>query len=171
MATATTRMMSSEWARKTGDSKLFVKAVENFLRRWGYNETDGRVYAYLLLSGKPLTIGELSEELGISRSAVSVSLRRLLENYLVTYQKKGRTKYFSAVPAFLEKFLQQPKEMLEREVLPLEETLKKMIEESGDPEERAHLEGILKDVLTLDCVLRRLIKIGFETECNSNDGS
>ncbi|WP_297475665.1 ArsR family transcriptional regulator [Thermococcus sp.] len=153
------------WTGSQENRRRFVEIVGAFLKRWGYDGTDGRVYGLLLLMDRPVTIAELSRELGLSRSAVSTSLKRLSRDYLVRYQKKGRVKYFSAVPAFLEKFLQQPREILEREVLPLEEIVREMMAESKDPVRKVNLEEILRDLEALDCVLRRIIRLESKTEC------
>jgi len=139
------------------ESRKFIHTVAQLMGRWGYTHTDGKIYAHLLLKNRPVTINELAEETGLSRSSVSTSLSRLVRDYLVTYRKEGKTKYFSAVPAFLEKFLQQPKEMLEREVLPLEEIVKALME--GSPEGREHFMAILDDLQRLECVLRRVIEL------------
>ena len=96
---------------------------------------------------------------------MSVSLSRLTRDYLVTYRKEGKTKYFSAVPAFLEKFLQQPKDILEREVRPLKEVVGSLMENS-EGEERVRFESILSDLSTLECVLERIIELEErESEC------
>lgn len=143
------------WTGSQENRRRFVEIVGAFLKRWGYDGTDGRVYGMLLLMDRPVTIAELSRELGLSRSAVSTSLKRLSRDYLVRYQKKGRVKYFSAVPAFLEKFLQQPREILEREVLPLEEIVERFMESPGGE----HFGPVMEDLKGLECVLKRVIEL------------
>ncbi|WP_297419937.1 ArsR family transcriptional regulator [Thermococcus sp.] len=162
---AVARTVMAGWGGTQEDCKRFMEIVGAFLRRWGYDGTDGRVYGLLLLMDRPATIAELSRELGLSRSAVSMSLKRLSRDYLIRYQKRGRVKYFSAVPAFLEKFLQQPKDILERDVIPLEDIVRKMIVRSDDPARKANLGEILRDLTTLDCVLRKIIKLEYEAKC------
>ncbi|WP_297461477.1 ArsR family transcriptional regulator [Thermococcus sp.] len=148
------------------DSRQFVEIVAQLLSRWGYTHTDGRIYGHLLLSDRPLTISELAEATNLSRSSVSVSLSRLTRDYLVTYRKEGKTKYFSAVPAFLEKFLQQPRDILEREVRPLKDIVSQLAERTDSEEARARFEDILKDLSVLECVLRRIIELEEqESEC------
>ena len=148
------------------DSRQFVEIVAQLLSRWGYTHTDGRIYGHLLLSDRPLTISELAEATNLSRSSVSVSLSRLTRDYLVTYRKEGKTKYFSAVPAFLEKFLQQPRDILEREVRPLKDIVSQLAERTDSEEARTRFEDILKDLSVLECVLRRIIELEEqESEC------
>ena len=150
------------------ERRKFLEIVERIMVRWGYTATDGKVYALLLLSNRPMTITELAKETGLSRSSISVSLNRLVREYFVTCRREGKTKYFTAVPAFLEKFLRQPKEILEREVRPLEEIVKSMIEKSDD-DMKPRLEAILDDLKKLECVLELIIRVEEEeSECLTN---
>ena len=142
------------------DSKReFMKLVEKLLTRWEYSHVDAKVYALLLLSDRPLTISELAEGTGLSRSSISTSLSRLTREYMVDVRKEGRTKYFTARPLFLEKFLEQPKIILEREVLPLEDVLRRMLDEADSEEKRRKLEDILKNLRFLEYALLRLIEV------------
>jgi len=136
----------------------FIELVERIMVRWGYTATDGKVYAILLLSDRPMTIAELAKETGLSRSSISVALSRLVREYFVVCRREGRTKYFTAAPAFLKEFLRQPKEVLEREVRPLEKIVESMIEKSDD-KMRSRLEAILDDLKKLECVLERIIHL------------
>lgn len=45
--------------------------------RWGINRTVGQIYAILFLSDRPLNAEEIVEQLGVSRSNVSMSLKEL----------------------------------------------------------------------------------------------
>jgi len=153
------------------DIRRFVEIVERLLTRWGYSHTDAKVYAYLLLSEEPLTINDLAELTNLSRSSISVSLSKLTRDYMVSVRKVGKTKYFSPIPAFLEKFLEQPREMLEKEVLPLEAIVEKLLEEAESEEYREKLFGILKDLKNLQCVLEEIIKIETEKlQCLKGEG-
>jgi len=150
------------------ERRKFMEIVERIMVRWGYTATDGKVYALLLLSDRPMTITELAKETGLSRSSISVSLNRLVREYFVTCRREGKTKYFTAVPSFLEKFLRQPKEILEREVRPLEEIVKSMIEKSDD-DMKPRLKAILDDLKKLECVLELIIRVEEEeSECLTN---
>jgi len=136
------------------------------MRRWGYTHTDGRVYAILLLSEEPLTISDLVEATNLSRSSVSASLTRLSRDYLVNVRKNGKIKLFTPIPAFLEKFLNQPKEILEKEVKPLKSLTEVILRESKSQEHKLKLQEVLSDLKTLECVLSKIIKMEEEeTEC------
>ena len=143
--------------RRGQRDRRFIELVERLLERWGYSRTEGKVYAVLLMKARPMTISELAKETGLSRSSISVALSALTRHYLVTYRKEGKTKYFSAVPAFLEKFLQQPREILEREIRPMKEIVEGLMENAGE-EEKAFYMALLEDLSTLECVLEKLIE-------------
>ncbi len=152
--------------------RKFIELVERLLERWGYSRTEGKVYAVLLMKARPITISELVRETGLSRSSISVALSNLARHYLVTYRKEGKTKYFSAIPAFLEKFLQQPREMLEREIRPMKEIIEDLIENSGEDEKTPLYKTLLEDLSTLECVLERLIEFEESEElCLRRDSS
>ncbi|MFA4639834.1 GbsR/MarR family transcriptional regulator [Pyrococcus kukulkanii] len=150
------------------EERKFIEIVERIMVRWGYTSTEGKVYATLLLSSTPMTITELVEKTGLSRSSVSISLTRLSRDYLVTCRKRGRIKYFTASPAFFEKFLHQPKEMLEREIRPLEEIVKSMMRKY-DENMKSKLNAILNDLKKLECVLELIIRVEEESECLTNE--
>ncbi|WP_297499578.1 helix-turn-helix domain-containing protein [Thermococcus sp.] len=144
-------------AGREQEDRRFIELVERLLERWGYSRTEGKVYAVLLMKARPMTISELAKETGLSRSSISVALSSLVREYFATYRREGKTKYFSAVPAFLEKFLQQPRELLEREIRPMEEIVKGLIENAGE-EEKILYRALLEDLSTLECVLERLME-------------
>jgi len=152
--------------RERKETRKFIEIVERMMIRWGYTHTDGKVYALLLLNENPLTINELVELTGLSRSSISTSLSRLARDYLVTVRKKGKTKLFYPIPAFLEKFLKQPKEILEKELKPLKNVTYILMEREQSPEQKIRFEEILFDLNALECVLSEIIKMEEEgLEC------
>ncbi len=150
---------------KEKERHKFVGIVTRIMGRWGYTHTDGKVYAYLLLSNGPMTINELTQVTGLSRSSISTSLSRLERDYLVTVRKEGKTKLFYPIPAFLEKFLKQPKEILEKEVKPLQNIISLMMNQVQSQEQKTRLQEILYDLNALECVLSEIIKMEEESEC------
>lgn len=148
------------------ESRKFIETVERVMVRWGYTHSDGKIYGHLLLSESPLTIFELAELTGLSRSSVSTSLNRLSRDYLVTVRKSGKTKLFTAIPSFLEKFLRQPKETLEKEVRPLKKLTEILIEDTKSQEHKLKLQEILSDLKALECILSKIIEMEeTEAEC------
>lgn len=130
----------------------FAELVERALTRWHYTNTDGKVYAALLLSEEPLTIEEIASRTGLSRSSVSASLSRLVKDYLVTFRRRGKTKLFRAVPGFLEVFLRQPREHLEKEVRPLRVLAERL---SKRKEKLAH---VARDLRRLEEILEHVLE-------------
>lgn len=66
--------------------------------RWGINRTVGQMYALLVLSERPLTADDFTEQLGFSRSNVSMGLKELQSWELVRLQHipNDRKEYYSA---------------------------------------------------------------------------
>ncbi|ASJ02358.1 transcriptional regulator [Thermococcus profundus] len=153
---------------KAKDKTKFVEIIERMLTRWGYGSTEARVYAVLLFHGKPMTISTLAEETGLSRSSISIALSKLTREYLVACRRRGRIKYFTAMPIFLEKFLKIPKDTLEREIKPLKEIVEKLVNEA-DEDRKRQFEGIKKELDVLECILRKIIELEEkESECISS---
>lgn len=137
----------------------FIDLIERIMVRWGYTHTDGRVYGILEVSDHPMNIDELTEETNLSRSSISTSLGRLSKDYFVTVKKQGRVKYFSPVPSFLEKFLDQPKELLDKEVIPLKEITEKVIKKSEDEAYLRKMGELLENLNSLECALNKIIEM------------
>ncbi len=145
--------------------RLFRDLVAQLLRRWGFSYNEAYVYAVLLLSSKPLTIGEVSSITGLSKSAVSTILKKLSSNFMVVTRRKGRIKYFTPRIVFVEKFLEQPREMLEKEVKPLEKIVRELAE-NADEKHRKRLEELLADLERLECILTEINRLEQSLTCN-----
>ncbi len=65
--------------------------------RWGINRTVGQIYALLFLSDRPLNAEEITDQLGFSRSNVSMGLKELQSWNLVRLQHlpDDRRDYFT----------------------------------------------------------------------------
>lgn len=55
-----------------------VVVFENFLHRIGFKRIDGAIFGLLVLASRPLTSEEIENVLGLSQSAVSLSLKNLI---------------------------------------------------------------------------------------------
>jgi len=104
--------------------KIALNIITRILRRWRYNFTEAKVYGILLLSPISLTIMDIASIANLSRSSISTVLSKLVKDYLVHYYMMGKTKYYTAIPALTEIFIKQPRETLEKEVIPLEKIIK-----------------------------------------------
>src|ERR1700758_3125953 len=58
----------------------FVEDVARLLTPWGVPPAAARLYGYLLLCPRPVSLDQITEDLGISKSSASVAAR-LLESY------------------------------------------------------------------------------------------
>ncbi|NBJ69142.1 MULTISPECIES: MarR family transcriptional regulator [Clostridia] len=64
----------------------FTKTIEMF----GFTPLESRLFAYLYLADKPMTLDDMAEALGKSKTAMSTSIRTLADQNLVTrVWKKG----------------------------------------------------------------------------------
>ena len=74
------------------DRNRFVEDVARMLTPWGVPGAAARLYGYLLLCPGPVSLDEITEDLGISKSSASVAAR-LLESYtLARRHREARTK-------------------------------------------------------------------------------
>lgn len=81
----------------------FVKTIELF----DLTPLEARVFAYLYVDGKPLTLDDMSEALGKSKTSMSTSVRGLLELNLVTrvWKKGVRKDLYQANTHLFKQFL------------------------------------------------------------------
>ncbi len=141
------------------EKRRFIEIISRMMGRWGYNHTDGKVYSILLLSEKPLTINELTEMSNSSRTTISTSLSRLVRDYRVAVRKRGKTKLFFPISSLLDRFLEQPREILERDVIPLEKIIKNIISREKAENKVGRLVEILKDIEKSESILKEIIGI------------
>jgi DNA-binding transcriptional regulator GbsR (MarR family) len=78
-------------------AQRFVAHFGEMGSRWGINRTVGQIYALLFVSQRALNADEIAEELGFSRSNVSMGLKELSGWSLVRLQHLSgdRREYFS----------------------------------------------------------------------------
>ena len=67
------------------DERRFVEDVARLLTPWGVPPVAARLYGHLLLSSRPVSLDEITEALGISKSSASVAAR-LLESYRLAHR-------------------------------------------------------------------------------------
>ena len=142
-----------------GKKKRFVELVEKIMVRWGYTNTEGRIYGILLLSEKPLTIVDLLKLTDLSRTSISTSLKRLVGDDLVNVKREKRIKYFSPNPMFTEKFMKQPRELLNKEIIPLVKILEELSAKAKSEEYKEKLMRMEEDLKNLESLLKIFIKI------------
>lgn len=75
-----------------------IRALEKTAKLYGFNESYAHVYGTLYFEGE-MTLDELSEETGLSKSTVSRCMSKIEDMYLAHSRKKeghGKTKFYSA---------------------------------------------------------------------------
>ncbi len=118
----------------------------------------GEIKAYLtLLELGPTKVGKVIEKSKLASSAVHNSLNALVEKGLVSYIKKGKIKFYQAVPAQqLMSFIEDKKKRV-LQILPELELKQKLAEEKQEAEIFEGIKGIM-------AMLNRLIEDGEKGE-------
>ncbi|MDE2048626.1 MAG: GbsR/MarR family transcriptional regulator [Betaproteobacteria bacterium] len=107
--------------------------------RWGINRTVGQIYALLYVSAQPLNADEIAEQLGFSRSNVSMGLKELESWSLVRllHQPGDRREYFTAPDDVWAIFRTLAEERRKREVDPTLTMLRgALMEAAATPEDQ-----------------------------------
>lgn len=119
--------------------------------RWGINRTVGQIYALLFASSKPLNADEIAEQLVISRSNVSMSLKELQSwRLLRTSRQPGdRRDYFSTPDDVWQIFKTLAEERQRREVEPTLSMLRDaLLRPPQSPEDR-HAQERMREMYEL----------------------
>ncbi len=103
--------------KKTGPGDVLLEdAVDTFIQGAGkissvllgmINRVGGQIYALLFLSDEPLSLDEISDKLGVSKSNISINVRMLEEYGLVrkVWVKGSRKDYYAAERSYPKKVL------------------------------------------------------------------
>ena len=96
------------------DERRFVEDVARLLMPWGVPPVAARLYGYLLLRPRPVSLDQITEELGISKSSASVAAR-LLESYTLArrHHESGTKRALYAVADDYEVMIQQQNRLLD----------------------------------------------------------
>jgi len=95
---------------------LLEEAVDTFIQGGGkissvllgmINRVGGQIYALLFLSDEPMSLDEISDKLGVSKSNISINVRMLEEYGLVrkVWVKGSRKDYYAAERSYPKKVL------------------------------------------------------------------
>ena len=129
----------SEKLGEIGPRERVIKAFEQAARLYNFNDSYARLYGVLYFEGE-MTLDELSDETGFSKSTVSRGMNKLEDLYLVQSRKKegmGKTRFFSAEEDLESAFMKMMENEGEREIEIMKEALgkaEKEMEENGDDE-------------------------------------
>ncbi|MDD2731218.1 MAG: helix-turn-helix domain-containing protein [bacterium] len=155
--------MKTKPAKREEGDKLLDEAVEVFIQGAGkvssallgmINRVGGQIYALLFLSEEPLSLDEIGERLGVSKSNISINIRMLEEYSLVrkVWVKGSRKDYYAAERTYPKKvisdFLTKIMGTLTDAITTIERTRAKVTEAkvSLPKENRARAEFLLGQV-------------------------
>jgi len=93
--------------------RQFVEDVARLLMPWGVPAVAARLYGYLLLCPRPVSLDQITEDLGISKSSASVAAR-LLESYELAHRHRepGTKRALYAVADDYEAMIRQQNQLL-----------------------------------------------------------
>lgn len=96
------------------DERRFIEDVARLLTPWGVPTVAARLYGYLLLRPNPVSLDQITEDLGISKSSASVAAR-LLESYTLArrHSELGTKRALYAVADDYEAMMQQQNRLLD----------------------------------------------------------
>jgi len=91
-----------------------VEDVARLLVPWGVPLVAARLYGYLLLCPRPVSLDRITEDLGISKSSASVAAR-LLESYTLScrHREQGTKRALYAVADDYEAMIRQQNRLLD----------------------------------------------------------
>jgi predicted transcriptional regulator len=92
----------------------FMEDVARLLVPWGVPPVAARLYGYLLLRPHPVSLDQITEDLGISKSSASVAAR-LLESYTLArrHREPGTKRALYAVADDYEVMIRQQNRLLD----------------------------------------------------------
>jgi hypothetical protein len=92
----------------------FVEDVARLLTPWGVPPAAARLYGYLLLCPRPVSLDQITEDLEISKSSASVAAR-LLESYTLArrHSEPGTKRALYAVADDYEAMIRQQNRLLD----------------------------------------------------------
>ncbi len=117
--------------------------------RWGINRTVGQIYALLVFSEAALSAEQISQQLGFSRSNVSMGLKELQAWELVTLRHRpgDRKDYFTVPEDLWEIARTLVRKRRKRELEPTAAMLREALSSSGETD--GHVQQRMRDALEL----------------------
>jgi len=96
------------------DERRFAEDVARLLIPWGVPPVAARLYGYLMLRPRPVSLDQITEDLGISKSSASVAAR-LLESYTLAHRhgEPGTKRALYAVADDYEAMIRQQNQLLD----------------------------------------------------------
>lgn len=136
-----------------------IRGLAKLVKRLGFSEGYGVIYAHLLLSDRPLTVKEIAERTGYSQSAVAAYLMILHKAYLVDRMKYGASYAYRAKLDYIGRYKEMVRELLERDLVPLIKNMEKTVEKAEDSSKREHLRSVLNELKKIETFVRKVLNI------------
>jgi len=128
--------------------QAFVLHFGEMGSRWGINRTVGQIYALLYLSPQPLCADDIVEQLGFSRSNVSMGLKELQSWNLVRHMHlpDDRRDYFNTPDDVWQIVRTLVEERKKREVDPTLSMLRELLMQKPGSAEERHAQSRMKEM-------------------------
>jgi DNA-binding transcriptional regulator GbsR (MarR family) len=96
----------------------FIQGIVRMSDLFGLNRFTVQLYAFLYLTGRPVSLDEIVEELGVSKGNVSVNIRELEKWGAVkkTWVKGSRKDYYEAEPDIKKVFSNKLKSAIQKRI-------------------------------------------------------
>ncbi|KAF0814404.1 HTH-type transcriptional repressor OpcR [Andreprevotia sp. IGB-42] len=129
-------------------NERFVLHFGEMGSRWGVNRTVGQIYALLFISPKPLNADEIVEQLGMSRSNVSMGMKELQSWRLVkmVHLAGDRRDYFETPKDVWEIFRTLAEEKRRREIEPTLSLLRDALLDTPANENERHAQARMREM-------------------------
>jgi DNA-binding transcriptional regulator GbsR (MarR family) len=129
-------------------SEAFVLHFGDMGSRWGINRTVGQIYAALFIAERPLCADDLVDQLGISRSNVSMGLKELQSwNLLRARHVQGDRREFFTTPEDIYAIVRTlADERKKREIDPTLSMLRELLMQTPQSDADRHAQARLKEM-------------------------
>jgi DNA-binding transcriptional regulator GbsR (MarR family) len=121
-----------------------IQALEQAAELYNFNQSYARMYGIIYFNTESMTLDQIADETGFSKSTVSRGMNRLEDLYLVESRKKegeGKKKFYDAEEDLEEAFMKMVRNEASREIEIMKEALEKAEE---DMKEKGDEEGLRK---------------------------
>lgn len=163
------------WSKLEEIREIVIHSIASNIDLYGVPHSIGRLYGTMYFHNEPMTLDEMRDALGMSKTSMSTGVRSLLDIKMVnkTYQKGVRKDLYRVEEDWYNSFFYlfsskwgRAVRQNERQIRKAKEMLEELLEETSDPSLTEIIErdlGKMEHALEYYDWLKRLIK-SFETE-------